>query len=355
MQCHLGPINRFADHEAACLEGRDVGGGGFDMSLAGFARERLGQVEFTIAHSHDVVDREAATWRKETTDGGEERSLVGNIHPDVYQYSRSDGAIDSQCCGVTYHEPRSIRESNCRRQRACSVDERRSEIDPGDPATSKRREAACRSPDSAADIEEMVIGTEPEVGSKCSSCNRSSEVELIDRREIVDPEVGVAERSQDRTCQIGYPGVVIADHPPSPSVRYCRNVAVVRRLEGPELTSYNVLDTALAKRVRIVTVPVLPRGASGMTIGRWIFLKDDGDHGGGRELMAHELVHVRQYAEFGYLRFSVRYLRHYALGLLRHRHHRDAHLSIPAEVEALADARAWRVRNARSGVQRTIE
>ena len=122
----------------------------------------------------------------------------------------------------------------------------------------------------------------------------------------------------------------------------------MRRLEGPELTSYDVIDTDLATRVRIVTVPVLPRGADGMTIGRWILLKQDRDRVGDRELIAHELVHVRQYDELGYLRFSLRYLRDYAAGLLRHRHHRRAYLSIPAEVEARADAAEWRRRHPRS-------
>lgn len=121
----------------------------------------------------------------------------------------------------------------------------------------------------------------------------------------------------------------------------------MRRLEGPELTSYDVIDPAAATRVRIVRVPVLPRGADGMTIGRWIFLKHDRDRTGDRELLAHELVHVRQYLELGYLRFSIRYLWHYAAGLLAHRHLRRAYLSIPAEVEARADAAAWRRRHPR--------
>lgn len=118
----------------------------------------------------------------------------------------------------------------------------------------------------------------------------------------------------------------------------------MRRLEGPELASYDVLDPALAARVRIVTVPVLPRGADGMTIGRWIFLKDDRDHAGDRALLAHELVHVRQYAEVGYVRFSLRYLAGYALGILRLRRLHAAYLAIPAEVEARAEAQQWKVR-----------
>ena len=129
----------------------------------------------------------------------------------------------------------------------------------------------------------------------------------------------------------------------------------MRRLEGPEITSYDVIDADLARRVRVLRVPVLPRGASGMTIGRWIFLKNDRDRVGDRELMAHELVHVRQYAELGYVRFSARYLRDYALGFLRHRHHRKAYLAIPAEVEARADASAWRARHPQRGGPRTTE
>ena len=118
----------------------------------------------------------------------------------------------------------------------------------------------------------------------------------------------------------------------------------MRRLEGPELLAYDVLDPDLAKKVRILQVPVLPRGADGMAIGRWIFLKDDRDRSGDRQLLAHELVHVRQFAERGYLRFSFDYLRHYAAGLLHHRRSRQAYLDIPAEVEARADAADWRAR-----------
>ena len=119
----------------------------------------------------------------------------------------------------------------------------------------------------------------------------------------------------------------------------------MRRLEGPELVAYDVLDPDLAKKVRIFEVPVLPRGADGMTIGSWIFLKDDRDRTGDRALLAHELVHVRQYAERGYLRFSFDYLRHYGAGLLKHRKSKQAYLDIPAEVEARADADDWRKRH----------
>ena len=119
----------------------------------------------------------------------------------------------------------------------------------------------------------------------------------------------------------------------------------MRRLEGPEIAAYDVLDPDLARRVRLQKVPVLPRGSSGMTIMRLVLLKSDDDHDGTRKLIAHELVHVRQYAELGYLRFSYRYLRDYFRNLIEHRKHRPAYLPIAAEVEARAEADAWAIRH----------
>lgn len=121
----------------------------------------------------------------------------------------------------------------------------------------------------------------------------------------------------------------------------------MRRLEGPELVAYDVLDRRLAARVRVQKVPVLPRGASGMTLWRFVFLRSDIDRRGNSKLMAHELVHVRQYADLGYIRFSLRYLRDYARNLLRLRDHRAAYLEIPVEIEARAEADDWAARRRR--------
>ncbi len=115
----------------------------------------------------------------------------------------------------------------------------------------------------------------------------------------------------------------------------------MRRLEGPELARYDILEPTLALRVRIIEVPGLAPGTSGMTIGRFVFLTSDIDRSGGRTLLAHELVHVRQYAELGFIRFLLRYLRDYAAQLVRLRNHRRAYLAIPAEVAARAEAREW--------------
>ncbi|MEZ5168220.1 MAG: DUF4157 domain-containing protein [Acidimicrobiales bacterium] len=117
-----------------------------------------------------------------------------------------------------------------------------------------------------------------------------------------------------------------------------------RRLEGPEIAGYDHIDAALAARVRILRVPFLAPGSAGMTIGRFVFLRADGDRHGDRELLAHELVHVRQFSERGLLGFLVPYLRNYLSALRRLRNHRAAYLAIPDEVEARAEAAAWRRR-----------
>ena len=128
----------------------------------------------------------------------------------------------------------------------------------------------------------------------------------------------------------------------------------MRRLEGPEIEAYDVLEPELAKRVRVQKVPVLPRGSSGMTIMRFVMLKSDDDRLGTRKLIAHELVHVRQYAELGYLRFSYRYLRDYFRNLVELRKHRPAYLAIPVEIEARAEADAWAIRHGFASVREVV-
>ena len=78
-----------------------------------------------------------------------------------------------------------------------------------------------------------------------------------------------------------------------------------------------------------------------MTVGRMVFLRNDGSHDGSRKIIAHELVHVRQYYELGLLRFLVRYLAEYVRGLARHRRHRAAYHAIRFEEQAYAEAADW--------------
>ncbi len=118
----------------------------------------------------------------------------------------------------------------------------------------------------------------------------------------------------------------------------------MRRLEGPEIESYDVLSRDLAERVRIVRVPVLFFGSDGMTIGRFVLLRTDDDRSGNRKLLAHELVHVRQWHEAGRIGFLRAYLGDYLRELRSSRRHRDAYLAIRAEREAFAEADAWQER-----------
>ena len=118
----------------------------------------------------------------------------------------------------------------------------------------------------------------------------------------------------------------------------------MRRLTAAEIDAYDVLPRSLATRVRIQRVPFLAPGSNGMTIGRFIFLRNDGIYDGSRKIIAHELVHVRQYYELGLLRFLARYLSHYVRALLRLKRHRAAYLAIPFEAHAYAEADEWLAR-----------
>jgi hypothetical protein len=112
-----------------------------------------------------------------------------------------------------------------------------------------------------------------------------------------------------------------------------------RSLSRTEAESYDHLSREVAVRARLRRSRLVPPGSAGITIGRTIRLRP------GREddpkLIAHELVHVRQYAEQGRVPFLVRYLAAYLRNLARLRRHRAAYLAIPAEVEARAEADRW--------------
>lgn len=116
---------------------------------------------------------------------------------------------------------------------------------------------------------------------------------------------------------------------------------VGRPLNDAELDSYDVLPKYLARRVRIVNVPTLPGGYDGMTLGFTILLANTVDEQGNSPLLAHELVHVRQWADQGRIRFPGRYLGSFAHGLRLHRSWRRAYLSVEAETEARRETSEW--------------
>ena len=85
-------------------------------------------------------------------------------------------------------------------------------------------------------------------------------------------------------------------------------------------------------RARIVDVSWLTPGVAAMTLGRLILLRRD--HAGDGALLAHELVHVRQWRELGATRFLWRYLGAYGRGRAAGLGHQQAYEAIPLEVEA---------------------
>lgn len=89
-------------------------------------------------------------------------------------------------------------------------------------------------------------------------------------------------------------------------------------------------------RARIVTVPLWLPGIGASTLGRVIVVRHD--RAGDRALLAHELVHVRQWRELGMIRFLRSYLGEYVALRRSGLPHRDAYRGISFEVEARRSA-----------------
>jgi hypothetical protein len=102
----------------------------------------------------------------------------------------------------------------------------------------------------------------------------------------------------------------------------------VRRVEG----DFTLVPPADVARARIVDVPFLTPGTAAMTLGPLILLRRG--HAGDEALLAHELVHVRQWRELGVVRFLWRYLSAYSRGRFGGLTHQEAYEAIPLEVEA---------------------
>ncbi len=87
-------------------------------------------------------------------------------------------------------------------------------------------------------------------------------------------------------------------------------------------------------RARVVVVGWLTPGTVGMTLGRWILIRRGREHD--RSLLAHEMVHVRQWRERGVVGFLTAYVGEYVRGRLRGLGHWDAYHAISFETEARA-------------------
>ncbi len=115
----------------------------------------------------------------------------------------------------------------------------------------------------------------------------------------------------------------------------------IRALTPTEIEAYDVLPPDLAGRVRIVRVPVLAGPFTGMALGRFVLLRIDVAPDGRSRLLAHELIHVRQWAELGVVGFLVRYVTDFVRGLVATRDWNEAYRRIGAEVEARDLTRRW--------------
>ncbi len=84
----------------------------------------------------------------------------------------------------------------------------------------------------------------------------------------------------------------------------------------------------------------VPPGSIGITLGALVIVRKSAARSEGfAELLAHEQVHVRQFAELGSVRFLTRYLSSYARFRLRGYGHWQSYVRIPLEIEARVDAR----------------
>ncbi|MGB5759016.1 MAG: DUF4157 domain-containing protein [Acidimicrobiales bacterium] len=122
---------------------------------------------------------------------------------------------------------------------------------------------------------------------------------------------------------------------------------VGRPLNAIEIASYDMVPPELARRVRVRRVRFLPGGYAGMTLGHTVLLARDVEADGNSALLAHELVHVRQWSERGRVRFSTQYLNSFARALARHRRWNRAYHSIDAELEAKKETTDWLRRRTR--------
>lgn len=113
----------------------------------------------------------------------------------------------------------------------------------------------------------------------------------------------------------------------------------MRRLDEAEVARFDHVEERHARRARVVVAPFVAPGVDGVTFGRVVVLRRRS--ASSAPLLAHELVHVRQWAELGTAGFLHRYLADYGRNLWLLRRHRAAYLAIPLEAEARAATEAW--------------
>lgn len=120
-----------------------------------------------------------------------------------------------------------------------------------------------------------------------------------------------------------------------------------RRLNDVEIDAYNHVPAGLARRVRVIRIPFIPGGYSGMTMGTWVLVAVPVPADGTSTLMAHELVHVRQWSELGRVRFARSYITSFLSALRVEKAWKAAYWLVDAEREARDETRSWQQRRDR--------
>ncbi|OWY61801.1 hypothetical protein B7486_61850 [cyanobacterium TDX16] len=112
-----------------------------------------------------------------------------------------------------------------------------------------------------------------------------------------------------------------------------------RTLTDEEQKRFDLVPKAVTTKAKVVPVSFVPPGFVGITVGNRIMLRKG--HEQKEQLIAHELVHVRQFQELGIPRFFARYLTEYAKGIVKLRKLHPAYRAISFEVEAREEASRW--------------
>jgi len=105
-----------------------------------------------------------------------------------------------------------------------------------------------------------------------------------------------------------------------------------RRLTAEERVSFVHVPPLDGARARVVVVGWLTPGTLAMTLGRWILIRRGRELD--RALLAHEMVHVRQWRERGAAGFLAAYVGEYLRERFRGLGHWDAYRAISFEAEA---------------------
>lgn len=127
---------------------------------------------------------------------------------------------------------------------------------------------------------------------------------------------------------------------------------IARKITHDEIDLYRtVIPAGLARKVWLVQLPTIPGPYSGLTIANLVIIDHHLPPGTPSALLAHELVHVRQFHDKGILRFTFDYNKAFAVGLVTERRWSRAYRAIPAEVEARSETTRWLRESARNTVE----